>query len=321
MHNSDHPTFVYIVARGHSGSTLLELLLNRSKNIAAMGEIDMLGLQIFRDHRTRWIGQCSCGERVYECSHWGKIISRVKSTYGADLIASPFSWRISDVGLEEEYGFRRPLSMIWYKFHRLIRSIAYSTDAGNAGPFNSVYQRWIENRDFVSLNYARDRSVKVVVDASKDPLQMRDILKYSKMNVKVLFLTRDVRGLVWSAIKRQRLTLEQEARDWSRLNGRILRLLEHVSETDWLQVKYEDLCSDTDQEMLKIHEFIGVERDPLSPEEERLKRHTAAGNAVRFKDLKSVREDLAWKDNLSEQQLRKIDAIAGDMASKLGYST
>ena len=250
-----------------------------------MVEIDMLGLQIYRYEHTSWVGRCSCEERVSECPHWSKIIGEVKATHGADLVKAPFSWRISDVGLEEEFGIKRTLEMAWYKFHRLIRTIAYKNADGDAGPFTSTYRQWIENRDFVAETYAKNRNVKVVVDASKDPLQMRDILKYSIMRVKVLFLTRDVRGLVWSALRSKRLTLTEEAKDWSRLNGRILKLLDHVDNNDWLHVKYESICSDPDQELTRIHDFLGVERDTLSPDEEKAKRHTVCWQCGSFQRL------------------------------------
>ena len=313
------PTFVYIVGKGHSGSTILELLLNRSANVAAMGEIDMLALQIYRDHHTCWVGKCSCGARPQDCEYWGRVIKEVKERFGADLVADPMSWRISDVGLEEEYGIKRPASWAWYRFHQLIRTAAYQSAEGKAGPFSGRYRTWIENRDFVATTFARLCGVEAVVDASKDPLQMRDIVTYSKLPVKVLFLTRDVRGLVWSALKRNRNTVEREVKSWSNLNGRILGLLEGVDPQMWMQVSYERLCADTAGEMDRIHRFIGVEREEVAAVEEKARRHTVAGNRIRFKELAEVLEDQGWEKNLSSADLSLISSLAGDVARRLEY--
>ena len=313
------PLNIYIVGRGHSGSTLLELMLNRSANIAAMGEIDMLSLQQYRDHRTRWVGQCSCGARPHACEIWGQVLRLIEREHGVDLANRPFGWRLSDVGVEEEYGWRRPDAMLWYKAHRLVRTLSYGRHGLRPTPFTPLYRRWIHNRDFVVRHYARLRNVEAVVDASKDPLQMRDIVAHSHLPYKILFLTRDVRGLAWSAVRKQRSSAAEEAADWSRLNARILRLLEGVPPAHWTQVRYEALCGDPAGELARIHDFLGIERQPLSPAQELARRHTIAGNKVRYQVLDEVREDTAWREHLSAGQLAEIDRVARPVALRLGY--
>lgn len=315
------PTFVYIVGKGHSGSTILELLLNRSANVAAMGEIDMLALQIYRDERTRWVGKCSCGERPQDCPIWREVLADVRHRHGVDMVRHPFRWPISDVGVEEEYGLRRPFTWAHYKFHRATRSFAYRNSGFAAGPFTKGYRRWIENRDHVAKKFAELQQVEAVVDASKDPLQMRDIVAYSRLPVRVLFLTRDVRGLAWSAIKRKRNTAEGEARAWVQLNTQILKLLAGIDRNAWMHVSYEDLCADTENVMAAIHKFIGVERQELSPDQERSRRHTIAGNRTRLRDLDVIREDQAWREHLSPEQLETIASLAGGLSDKLGYGS
>ena len=88
--SNGNPFCVFIGARGHSGSTMLELLLNRRVTVAALGELDQLPLQIFRDGvRTRWVGECSCGERPMDCSIWGEIIRQTSADHGIGPITKP----------------------------------------------------------------------------------------------------------------------------------------------------------------------------------------------------------------------------------------
>lgn len=316
---AESPTMVYIVGRGHSGSTMLELLLNRSRNVAAMGEIDMLALQIFRDEKTRWVGQCSCGSRPFDCEIWKDVLNDVAAVYKKDIVADPFAWRISDVGTEEEFGVRAPLSWVAYKFHRLVRTYAYAGLGHSVGPLESTYRNWIENRDFVATSYAKHRGVSAVVDASKDPLQMRDIVKYSNLKTKILFLTRDVRGLVWSAMRKKRLTAREEAVSWAKLNRRTYHLLKGVDRDLWMQVKYEDLCANTEDSLDQIFKFLELPRKTLTPQEELSRRHTIAGNRTRFRLLDQIKEDLGWKENLSSEDLLMVKNIAGDISDMLGY--
>ena len=320
LSNSEQPLYIYIMGRGHSGTTILELLLNRSANLAAMGEVDKLGLQTYRDERTRWIGQCSCGERPQNCPLWGRIIKYIEDSQQVDFIREPFTWRISDVGLEEEYGWQKPFPSIWHAGHRLIRTIAYHGRGSNAGPFTRIYQNWVQNRDKVAGLYAAQQNVIGVVDSSKDPLQMRDIVAHSSLPVKILFLTRDVRGLAWSAVRTGRWTAQTEAMDWARLNSQMLRCLGGIDRNQWIHVRYENLCSNTDSELSRIHNFLQIDRQAQLPAQERIRRHTIAGNRVRFRDLEEIREDCAWRDNLTTTQLEAVVNAAGSVAEQLGYS-
>lgn len=313
----NNPTYIYIVGRGHSGSTMLELLLNRSQNIAAMGEIDQLSLQIYRDHRTRWTGLCSCGERPFNCEIWGQIIKRVYETFGFDMVADPFGWKLSDIALEQEYWWRRPQSVIKYRSHRAIRMANQYLNVPLPGFF--PYQRWVEHRDFIARSYAELAGAEAVVDASKDVFQMGDLAQYSSLPLKVLFLTRDARGLAWSSARQGRGSPSVEAKRWAIENDRIGKLVRKLPSEIWTQVRYEDITHDVEAELDRIHQFIGIERKALPPEEERAKRHTIAGNRTRLRALDEIREDQAWRDHLTPEQVDEVTRIAGDVARKLGY--
>ena len=314
------PLLIYIVARGHSGSTLLELMLNRDSNIAAMGEIDLFNLQLFRDESTRWIGQCSCGARPAECPRWSVVLQSLENTYGRDLVNQPFSLRMSDVGLEEEFGSKKKFALTRHLFHRSLRYAAYKHRFEFLLDLIPVYRKWVRRRDLVATAYAESANANAVVDASKDPLHMRDLLRYSTLPIKVLFLTRDVRGLAWSAKRNANTPVEESAKEWVQLNSNINTLLKTVNKERWLQVKYEDFCHDSEAELNRIHQFLGFERNALSGDEEFSERHTIAGNAVRFKPIEGVREDLSWQQNLSEHELASIREIAADACKELNYS-
>ncbi len=314
-----NPTLVYIVGRGHSGSTLLELLLNRSREIAAMGELDLLSLQIYRDERTRWIGRCSCGKRPHECTRWGKILADVDRAYRVDTKLHPFSWKLSDVGLNEELSRPGIIEKLRYGYHRAIRTYFYTKGYKVPFPLNVKYRTWVKHRDFVATRYAEYANVKAVVDASKDQLHLKDIDLYSTLPHKFIYLTRDVRGNVWSAIKRESVTASQEAKDWARLNGKILKILDWVDPKKVLHVNYEELCGNPDEVLAGIFRFIGVSGEVLDAEQEFNMRHTIAGNKIRFKKVDEVRQDLGWVQNLTQKDLEAVVEEAGYVASRLGY--
>jgi hypothetical protein len=72
---------IYIVGTAHSGSTLLDLMLNAHPEIVSVGEVMRL--------RPAWISNkpaaCSCGIPVAKCEFWLSVDQRVKELSGKSL--------------------------------------------------------------------------------------------------------------------------------------------------------------------------------------------------------------------------------------------
>lgn len=312
------PLCIYIAARGHSGSTVLELLLNRYPKIAAVGEVDQLPLQITRDGvDTKWVGRCSCEALPVDCEVWREVFDHVSSNLSVDLSENPFAFPVSDIGFAQEFGRDRPVEYLKFVTHRTVRTVSHRL--GVRLPRIFPYRTWVRNRELIYRIIASKRGVSAIVDASKDALQMSDLAQYSDSPVKVLFLTRDVRGHAWSAIRRNKISAADEAKNWVSVNGQIYSRLKAMPQSSWMHVKYEDLCSDTDATLDRILSFLGIDCLPLSPSEEQARRHTIAGNKIRFSALDAIRHDLSWQENLSDRQIGEIRRIAGPTALTLDY--
>lgn len=313
-------TIVYIVGRGHSGSTMLELLLNRNPSIAAMGEVNLLPLQLYRTgDKSRWIGECSCNSRPLECPTWGPTLRKVQHRTKLDLETRPLSLRVSDEGLAEEFGWKKPWSVLTFKARRFFRKQSQNGSFLSSVFDNKLFKPWAKTRDIIYESYSESCGVNILVDASKDYLQMVDLYRFSKHKVKVLYITRDVRGHAWSSIRKKGETAANEAATWKRLNENILHSLKHIEKPDWLHVKYEDLCSSTNQTLSRIFDFVGAPDEQLDPDKEKQKRHTIAGNRTRFRDLDVIRHDEKWKENLSETDLQTLQNSTQATAKLLGY--
>lgn len=64
----------YIASLPHSGSTLLSLLLAQHPRVVALGEVRLQIGKLRRDTRKAGDGWCGCGERVRDCSLWGRFL-------------------------------------------------------------------------------------------------------------------------------------------------------------------------------------------------------------------------------------------------------
>lgn len=73
---------IYIAGTSHSGSTLLDLMLNAHPAILAAGEALKLNRQLAeRDSRKRSLAQCSCGApSLLECPFWSEVDRRTRAT-------------------------------------------------------------------------------------------------------------------------------------------------------------------------------------------------------------------------------------------------
>ena len=333
----ERPIYIYIAGRGHSGSTLLTLLLARHPEVVAVGELANLPLQMARDETTKWVGECSCGERPMNCPMWGEVLRRIEDAESVDLKADPFTWRISDVGMEEEYRsaapFRSPLTWARNRMWRLVRYATYYAPRA-LRPLVGLYRpqaTWGRNRSTLATQIAEVNGVRGIVDASKDPLDMLDVYENATVPVKVIHLTRDARGNIYSMVKRlkpgdpRKGPVTEAANDWVKVNRRIWKLAQQIPEKDCLHVRYEDICRDPSGTMHRLFEFLGLPaHDVVSSQDgdagESDQGHTIGGNKIRFTSEKlDIKEDFRWRENLTEDDLDIVRRIARPMSDQLGH--
>lgn len=79
---------IYIAGTSHSGSTLLDLMLNAHPAIFASGELLKLNRQLtIRKSRKGTPAPCSCGAvSLWECPFWSAVDRRTRETSGKSLV-------------------------------------------------------------------------------------------------------------------------------------------------------------------------------------------------------------------------------------------
>src|SRR6185503_4540845 len=79
---------IYIAGTSHSGSTLLDLMLNAHPAIFASGELLKLNRQLkIKDARKGTHAPCSCGApSLWECPFWSAVDRRTTETSGKSLV-------------------------------------------------------------------------------------------------------------------------------------------------------------------------------------------------------------------------------------------
>jgi hypothetical protein len=149
----------------------------------------------------------------------------------------------------------------------------------------------------------------VFVDACKDPHRLRHLRRIPGVDLCVVYLVRDLRGVVLSNLELQRPGIDAAlaTRLWIRQQVTIMRVLEEFANTH--SVRYEDLCDATDDALASIHRFAGVEPTQFGGDLKRAEHHIL-GNVMRLTKLDKIEKNTRWERELSRTDLDSISRIA-----------
>lgn len=79
-------TLIYILGRGHSGSTLLDLLISSNSQVTSVGEMKSLSSRKRRTGREPTEEPCTCGSaRLLDCPFWQRVEAEVRGSIGLPL--------------------------------------------------------------------------------------------------------------------------------------------------------------------------------------------------------------------------------------------
>lgn len=172
------PTVVYIAGSGRSGSTLLERALGEIPGFVNVGEL----IDLFRRDASR-ADRCGCGQHFAGCAFWAGVGERAFGGWGSPRTAEvhPIQRRVA-----------RQRAMPGLAVLPLAGR-GFRADAARYGAcYAALYQAICEQA-----------GAGCVVDASKWPVQALALWR-GGIDVRVIHLVRDVRGVAHSLTKRAR---------------------------------------------------------------------------------------------------------------------
>lgn len=309
--------YLFICSSGRSGSTLLDLLLGSHSKIASLGEISHLPKNISLNTL------CSCGKPVKSCDFWKQVASHIHKKLDLNIFKKPYSLKL---------GYIKP-QVIMDHIHRtrkyqIARKIVHGIDYLNLRydlmPLKNLFlsnyhQTMVEHNKLLYDVISHISQKQMVVDSTKSYLKCMNIYGRFNKNTRIIFLTRDGRGVMYSNIKSQFNAL-QSIRTWKNYYLRSLCLLKkHVPDEHIIQIKYEDLVDNPKKVLNGIYRFL-----ELSFEKETLDfaihvHHITNGNEMRFTNKSKIKADVSWKQGLSRKELELFNKTAGSLNRQLGY--
>ena len=294
-----HRSYVMIACAPYSGSTLLASLLGEHPEIATVSEVS--GTQRARQmDRFR----CSCQRLMVECPFWQEVEGRARAAGIEDFALGDFRLRFDNPGLlgRVRTGSLRSTTA------EDIRDAVLRLVPSHERSLRKLGQR---NRAFAHVILdATDK--RVFVDASKEGMRLRYLRRYLGMQLKVVHLVRDVRGVVASSRKRHEdVDVASAAKGWARTNATLMRHLEGLDPRARTLLRYEDLCRDPDGTLAALHAFMAVTPVGASVPSDANRSQHLLGNRARLRSMTEIRLDEQWRSSLSSDERATImDASA-----------
>jgi hypothetical protein len=292
---------LFINSYQRSGSTLLGMLLDYHPEITYLGEVRNVH-EYLEDNKTDFTG-----ELLGECEFWRAVF--------AQLPDDP--------------------RMIFTKVKNDGRGHNYSVRLSNFFdvPFVDKILTWSSPRfcrelqAHENIRQYYDAASQVtdatwIVDSSHRTNEAKSHVQALGHDMRIVFLTRDGRGVVNSVMKRTGEKIDTAARQWKRFILGARNFHARLADKQHLIVKYEDLCVDLLKEMDRMADFLHIEQFDQQLAQKQMTHHFVGGSST-LRDRKNqelaIRLDEKWRDTMRSKDLAVFEKIAGDVNRSLGY--
>ena len=300
---------LYIGGASRSGTTLLERLIGRLPDTQTLGEVRHLWSRGILDNQL-----CGCGTPFRECAFWSGVGSRAFGGWSAEL------GRAMSLIQERQDRSRRIPALA----ANHLRGTSSADVRDHAATYGRLYAA-----------AAEESGQRIVIDSSKHVSQPFVLLSDPGINLRIVHVVRDPRGVAHSWSKQvvrpeitgetqlmDRLSARQVALDWDVQNAPFA-LAQRLG-IPRLVVRYEDLLAAPAVAMAVVARFMGVAltdsyRGELTRRVVSLSKvHSAAGNPMRFRTGPvELRADEAWQREMSRHDRRVVSLLTGPLVA--GY--
>lgn len=298
---------IYILGLGHSGSTLLDLILGMHNQIESLGEINYFNKYISGNLN------CSCGKRINECDYWVKILNIYLN-------------KMKEYEIKDIHDLT-PISglSVFSKISRMffLKKAFNSKQLEEFGLKNYIlFQSILENR-----------KKNIILDSSKNSGRLVFLKETNLFSIKVIYLFREGQATLES-LKRKANDPKREYAFYpgpfratisfmksSLINNEICS--RYFDKKDIYRLTYENLTKNFSSELKNLCYFIGINY----PEEDfnyiykngikKQRNHNIGGNRLRFSKINKIRYINKWKKNLSSYEKMIFYLLGGNAVNKI----
>lgn len=261
---------IYISGGGHSGSTLLGLLIGSAKDVFNAGEVKFIDkLKTVDDKNIEAMGDlCSCGAPANECTFWKSVEMEIE---GKKVFYQPLSFR-----------------KLVARYFNAKKAKKISTD--DVAIFRTVLK-------IVKKN---DPQINSLIDASKSLDRLMYLYQCKELYIKNIFIIKDGRSFINSYHKIYKKGYFRWFFLWVLVNYSTLRFFKK-NKIQYYGLSYESLCKETTQKINELNQFLKINIPINYIEEVRSKEtHIRAGNWMKnkIKSFDGIHYDEKWRTEM-----------------------
>ncbi len=301
---------LFIGGWGRCGSTLLDMMLGQVPGVVSAGEVREIWLRGCVENRP-----CGCGRPFDGCPFWTSV---GEQAFGG--------WAHLDLQrtLRTSHRIDRP-----WGYPRLLAPGRWDRKAGDVRAYVDVLERLYQG-------IAAAAGATTVIDSSKIPTHALMLRRIPSLDLRVLHLVRDSRGVAYSNTKRVLKVSTQGSPTLLPRHGPATssaRFLLYNGLTAALRsagmpyrlARYEDIIADPPGRLRDLLEYAGapaVDSFPfLTGSQLTLaENHLVDGNPVRFaKNPLSLRLDEQWRSAMPRRDRALVTALTSPLLMTYGY--
>jgi hypothetical protein len=301
---------LYVMGTSRSGTTLLGEVLGQVPGFAFGGEFRWLWDQAAS------AGACGCGSALPQCPVWPRVLAETGELFPEEDYL-PVTSRLMAAAVGRKHTWERTLGM-------LLNAWVKRTGPAAAGQYG---QRLVATYS----SFLSQVGQEWVVDSSSEPSDAALLSGLASVDLRVVHIVRDPRGVVYSHKRAENSTLWSSpdlrsvyvAGAWLASNIMAQLVLRRLGPARSLQIRYEDLLVDPEGTLRRVLGLVGAGLPDGLITDGTVKlgtTHSAAGNPRRFRtgEVELV-EDLSWQSGLSPSQRHLIQALCVPLMRAYGY--
>lgn len=298
---------VYIAGYGRSGTTILDIVLGQHAAIMGAGEITALTRHVWQENEF-----CACGVPIRDCKFWSLVMQQWTE-----------GWDVSVVSKYDK---------LQHKFEGLFGFVKIFFSVRNGKQLDTYLLHTKRLLDAITSN----SHAQIVVDSSKLPGRALALARLPGIDLRVIHVVRDGRGVAWSLLKRYQREvksgLQKEIKSksvlrtalrWSIVNIATELLSKKLGAQKLMRVRYEDFATSPAEILREIGTFLDLDLSEagatLQSGQSINPRHQLAGNKLRMNASILLSKDEAWRTQMPDRQQISFWRMSSWLLRRYGY--
>jgi hypothetical protein len=312
---------ILIISDGHSGSTLLDLILGTLPGVMSTGELIWLPWQIFRNGKicTSIPKQdiCTCLKTFKECPIWGSIIRDLSAQKRINYFDYPLKF---DIFYLREKKFRTKISSKYSLIRKIMTKAIISNDKWLINAILNNQKESIYNTVQLYKNIARTVNASFISDSSKDILRAYAIWREIPQNTKVILLYKDAKSFAASGKHwRTKSSIKKRLEKWiHHYEKKYVPILRKMSACEIMTIKYDMITRDPNSARKNLGNFLGLDCFNSDWKINTKEMHIVAGNPMRFKGSIDIKYDERWRYELNSEEKEIAEYYEKKMEKVIG---